>query len=525
MRPDYQAADGQLQGVNSAPGQRYFASRRPMNTAWQVPAGGLGLGLSLKGLPSDVLLILAYIVLTRTFLGNQAALGIKIGPVPLFVTDATLMTLIVVTIHQRGGTFLNWVFGGGGAGAIGRAVWLLLLISVAHFALAFPKYRIMAMHDLAIFGYSIFFPVTYFALRQRVQAAKLVRYFIYGTCVGAALFVFQTVTNINLFGLNKISKGLPGHQAVAYLTAGILAPGLGPALAGLLAYLAVSREHRALHAGAMLLCLATLAQVMDRTSFLAFALAVGCMFILGVGRSRIYLTALAAGLVALVAISAQGQLPIPAGARLHNFWRSVSSGADFLNDPDAQFRLQRWRKTAAVWMTSPVFGVGFGAPIMLDTSGENLRGEAKGAIERGGLGAFNVGMPHNSFLMALARTGLVGLGLICFAWFGGIIRIVKLVMRGVADADQVASAGILIAMIPTAALNLFFEQPMLCAPFWIMLAASYKLSERVPQQINRTRGRRTAPPQAVRPSPEHRRYSGLSALQDQDVGGWQARWR
>jgi O-antigen ligase len=480
--------------------------------------------LALRGLPSDTLLIVLYVALSRAFIGNEASLGIKIGPVPLFVTDVTLVVLIAMDLHKRGGRFLNWVFGGGGARAIGRAVWLLFLISVVDFALAFPKYRIMAMRDLAIFGYSIFFPVTYFALKERVQASKLVRYSIYATCLGAVFFNLQTLVGVHLFALYENPKGLPGHQAVGHIGGNNLGAALGPGLAGLFAYLAMQREHRLFHAGAMLLCLAALAQIMDRSAFLGFSMAAGLMFILGVGRSRIYLTALAAGLLAVVLVSAQAELPIPGGARLHSFWQSVSSGANYLNDPDAQFRLQRWGKTAAVWMTSPVFGVGFGAPIIADTGGENLRGETKQAIQRGGLGAFNVGMPHNSFLMALARTGLIGLGLICFAWFSGIIRIVRLVMRGVADADQVASAGALIAMISTAALNLFFERPMLCAPFWILLAASYKLSERVPQQINKTL-RSTAPPEAVTFSPQHFRYRRRGEPHEHVAGGWQARWQ
>jgi len=246
-------------------------------------------------------------------------------------------------------------------------------------------------------------------------------------------------------------------------------------------------------------------------------MAAGVMFIFGVGRARMYLTTLGAGLLALLLVSASGQLPIPGGARLHNFWLIISSGTDFQNDPDAQFRLRRWHNTLGVWMTSPVFGVGFGAPIMVDTGGENLRGEAKQATGRGGLGAFNVGMPHNSFLTVGARTGLIGLGLVCFAWFTGIIRIVKLLMRGVIDSDQVASAGALIAMTATALLNLFFERPMLCAPFWILLAASYKLLETVPPRTARAPWR-AAPSGAVVLS-QPRRHPGLRAPQDHVAGG------
>ena len=200
---------------------------------------------------------------------------------------------------------------------------------------------------------------------------------------------------------------MPGQGIVSHPAAGNLGADLGPALAGLFVYLVADRKHRLLHAGAMLLCLAALVQILDRTSLLGFAAAGAVMFILAVGRSRVYVAAVGAGLFALLLISAQGELPIPGGARLHNVWLGLSSGANFQADPDAQFRLRRWRSTADVWMTSPVFGVGFGAPIQLDTWG--VTQGIKGAVKRGGLGAFNVGMPHNSFLVVLARMGLIGL--------------------------------------------------------------------------------------------------------------------
>src|SRR5262249_18165436 len=161
--------------------------------------------------------------------------------------------------------------------------WLLFLIALVYCALAFPQYQLLSVRDLAIFGYGIFFPLTYFALEQRIQAITLVRYSIYATCLGAALFNFQTIFNVHLFALAQAVKGLPGHEAVKHFDANNLGPALGPALAGLFAYLVVGRRYRAFHAGALLLCFATLAQEMDRSSFLGFSMAVGLMLILGVG--------------------------------------------------------------------------------------------------------------------------------------------------------------------------------------------------------------------------------------------------
>jgi O-antigen ligase len=440
--------------------------------------------MGLRGLPGDFALLLAYVILSRSYIGDEAQLGIKIGPLPIFITDAVLAALIAISLRMHTGRLLNWGFSGGGVGAIGRAVWLLFLIALVYFALAFPQYRLNAVRDLAIFGYSLFFPLTYFALTQRSLAIKLIRYFIYATCLGAAFFNFQLVSGIHLFQLFQVAKGLPGHAEVPLISADNLGASLTAALAGLFAYLAVQRKRRGWHAAALVLCLVTLIQIMDRSAFLGFFLAAGVMFVLGVGRSRTYLTVLAAGFLMLLLLSAQPELPIPGGARLHGLWLALSSGADFQSDPDGQFRLERWRLAANTWITNPIFGVGFGAPILTD---EGVRDEIKATAEQGKLGSFNQGMPHNSFLMVLARTGPLGLGLICFAWIAVIVRLLKGLRRRAIDPDRLAVLGILIAMIPYAALNLFFERPMLCAPFWIMLAAGYKLTKNVPLEIPRTR--------------------------------------
>ncbi len=473
--------------------------------------------LSVRGLSADLLLVVGYVLLSRAFIGDEAKLGIKLGPVPLFVTDGVLLILVALSLHRRAGRVLQWTFGGAGAGEPGRALWVLFVISVLYCALAIDRYGIMAVHDLAMFGYCIFFPLVYFALSTRAMAVKVIRYFIYGACLGAIWFEFQTLSGIQLVDLYEIDLSVAGHGLVTRLSAGNLGADLGPALAGLFAYFVTEREHYWFHGAALLLGLITLLQLMDRTSLLGFTAAAGVMFILGVGKARPYSLVMFLGLVLLLLLSVETDLPIPGATRLQSVWQGLSSGANYENDPDAQFRLRRLRSTISVWMTNPVFGVGFGAPIQLDTWG--TANGAKGAAMRGGLGAFNVGMPHNSFLVVLARTGVIGLSLICYAWFGGILRIVRRIRRRAADADQIASAVALIAMILTAALNLFFERPMLCAPFWILLAASYKLSHS------------TGRPVAARANPAFARNGQFSTNQPMvgpqaRLGGaWQARWK
>jgi O-antigen ligase len=431
----------------------------------------------LRDLPIELVVLLSYLVLSRAFIGDEARLGVKIGPIPVFVTDVALLTVIVISLRKRGSRLLNWTFSGGGAGAIGRAVWLLFLLALVYFSLAFREYGMLAVRDLAVFSYSLFFPLTYLALGRRVFAVKLVRYFIYATCFGAALYIFQVLSGLQLVELTMSSKGLPGHQEVQHLGAGDLGAALSTALTGLFAYLAVNRRHRVVNACAILLCLVALGLLVDRSAFIGFFLAAGLMFVLGFGRSRVYLAAFGASLFALLLLSSQGQLPIPGGAQLHGLSQALFSGANFQNDPDGQFRLQRWGAAAQTWLTSPYLGVGFGAPIIPEDTWTST--EIKRGSEQGKLGSFNQGMPHNTFLTALVRTGPIGLGLIIFAWGYAVVRLLKVVRNRNTDPDQLAVLGILIAMVPYAALNLFFERPMLCASFWIVLAISFKLSDGV----------------------------------------------
>jgi O-antigen ligase len=454
--------------------------------------------LSLRALPPDAALLVGYIILSRGYIGDEANLGIKLGPVPIFATDALLITLIAISLRKHTNRLLNWGFGGSGAGPIGRAVWILCFLALIYFVFAFPQYQLYAARDLAIFGYSLFFPLTYFALTQRIFAVKLVRYFIYATCLGAALFNFQSLTGIFWLGGYQTSKGLLGHGSVQLMSAGNLGDNLSATLAGLFAYLALERQRRALHAGALLVCLAALVQLADRSTIVGFLLGMSVLFIVGGGRSRVYFVALATGMISLLLLSGQGELPIPGGARLHGLWLALSSGSNYQSDPDAQFRFQRWDEASQTWMTSPIFGIGFGAPIIVEDAW--TKSEVKGAKERSKMGSFNQGLPHNTFLTVLARTGPLGLGLILFSWITGIIKILRIRRRRVMEPDELATLAALVAMIPIAALNLFFERPMLGSPFWIILAAGYKLSENVPAPATIARTGRISTPGDAAPS-------------------------
>src|ERR1700687_4249512 len=135
--------------------------------------------LGLRGMTLELWLILAYIVVMGVGDLRAAKLGIYIGPVPIFLTDITLLLLLTVSLVRWPSRILYWLSEGVGAGPVGRVVWILCIAATIYFALAFSEYGLYAVRDLAVFGYSLFFPLTCFAIRDRRDAVRLLRYFTY----------------------------------------------------------------------------------------------------------------------------------------------------------------------------------------------------------------------------------------------------------------------------------------------------------------------------------------------------------
>ena len=189
------------------------------------------------------------------------------------------------------------------------------------------------------------------------------------------------------------------------------------------------------------------------------------MFSLGT-RHRVVICCL--GLLAVGIVVASPALPddLPGVRALQNLYAAVVSGADYHADGNAQFRLVRWNLAMQTWLKSPVFGVGFGTDILptwlLD-------------IEE--LNTFNYGLPHNTYLTILARTGLIGFALFAFPIVWTLRRIYRLIRRGEGSAHLLAAGNMICAMAGFGLFVLFFERPLHGATFWIMTAIAVRLVE------------------------------------------------
>jgi O-antigen ligase len=411
-----------------------------------------------------VFVVLVYILLTRLSLGNEAEYGIWIGSVPIFLTDVTLVVLICLTLWRRRAWARRWIIKGQGAGSIGRAVWFTCILAIIYFVLAWPAYGILALRDLAMFGYSLFFPITYVMIRDRYAAVKISRYFVYGSLILGIPLALGVITGQN-FGLDIDGQSLMTTSGLLNrIPIGDLGSNIGFTLSALLAYLLLQQGRKGINAAAAVVCLVVIAASLSRSAILGVAV-VTPLTLLFMGRRQRVAFLILGGLGLLVLASYFSNY----FSFFQDLTAAVKSGTTIFDDADFQFRLIRWAEAGALWLTHPVLGAGFGVAICTPDPSES--------------GVFNVGMPHNSYLTLLARTGIVGLGLFLFCYTRALFPLLKnLRDRGI-DADSVAVANILIAMGVFAGFNLFLEEPLLIGPFWIMLAVACRLAETSPARV------------------------------------------
>src|SRR5579872_5350652 len=81
----------------------YGAPPMPVRARARARAKGSERLMGLRGLPGDLVLLLAYIILAGSYIGDEASLGIKIGPLPIFVTDVVLIAVIVICMRKHSG--------------------------------------------------------------------------------------------------------------------------------------------------------------------------------------------------------------------------------------------------------------------------------------------------------------------------------------------------------------------------------------------------------------------------------------
>jgi O-antigen ligase len=422
------------------------------------------IGRVTSGMTMELWLVVIYLVATGIADLQASKLGLMLGPVPVFLTDITLFLLLVTSFVRWPSRILYWLSEGSGAGRIGRAVWLIIILAIVLFFLAVGEYLLFAVRDLAIFSYSLFYPLVYFAIRDRQDALKLLRYFTYASVIGAALLVLQETIGLDLGLFHPMARVALGRKFVA-LRSG---DGNNPvfSLVFLAVYALFERKRRLLHMICVILCCLSLTASAARASVVAVLFAAGVTCYCARGRQRLWFVLI--GIVIVLAVVAAPLMPQnPASRQLENLRLTVISGAGGPSiDGDASFRTRRWQYAIDEWVDHPILGIGFGRQII--PSGLVDATERKGE--------FNVGMPHNSLLFLGARTGLIGFSLVLYSWLSALKRL-TLMFRRTSRVECLAVANILAAMFGCAMFGLFIERPGSNATFWIVLAVGSRLVE------------------------------------------------
>ena len=211
-----------------------------------------------------------------------------------------------------------------------------------------------AARDLAIFSYSLFFPLVYFAIRERRDALRLLRYFSYASVIGAALLVLQEATGLDLGLFHPMTRVALGRTFVALRSGDSNAPIFALVFLSVYALFEHANFAPSMSICAILCCFSLVASA-ARGSVIAVMLAAGVTSYCARGRQRLWV-ALVGTVVALPVILAPIMPQNPASRQLENLRLSVISAAGGPSvDGNASFRTRRWQYAITQWAEHPKF--------------------------------------------------------------------------------------------------------------------------------------------------------------------------
>jgi O-antigen ligase len=430
------------------------------------PRGRLGPAANLAELGIGGVLVVAYLAITRIGHLEAAKIGVQIGPVPLFLTEMFMIGTILVAALTRPAAITCWLTTGGMARAPGLLLWLLFLTSIVYAVAAFDQWGILAIRDLAIFSYGIVFALSYVVIDTREKAAAAMRWFTYSGVILALALIVDTVSGAHLLFLEETRIVTDALIVAQSFGGGDVGGIISFSLIALIAYAVSTGERRGFHLACIAICVYALTIAQTRSA--AVGLFLGLLYT-AVGMTTTqrmsFIGVIAAGLIAFTAIPIlmpQSHL----AEVISTYTATVQGGVALAGDDNFYFRLLRWDKVFEIWRDNPVFGAGFGRPL--------IPAALLNEVENGG---FNAGLPHNTYLTVLARMGLFGFVLVIGAWITSIVLATRAIARERFGADAFAAGTALVAMMGFATFVLFLERPMHAATLWIIAAVACRLAE------------------------------------------------
>lgn len=214
--------------------------------------------------------------------------------------------------------------------------------------------------------------------------------------------------------------------------------------------------------GALLLHITLIFFSGHRSGLLALAAAMGVVWLSGKRRLRLNFRWVAVALLFAVLILSWGAVD----AYFKLISQKYETFFQLSDEPNAAWRFVMWIRLLTLWSSSPIFGVGF--------SYDFATQEPWGVMTEERID------PHNSYVAILARTGIVGLGLVLYVlWSVGRLLIrLKRGMRQNSDlflADSLL--GCLTAVAVYASMNVILETPYHGIFFWLLMGMAGTLAE------------------------------------------------
>ncbi len=413
----------------------------------------------LTGLSGDVVFL--GVVVAGYIVGNRGFAQLPVlGSFPLLPAEAALLVAgawraVVCAFERRLPVRRD---------GLNRLVLLWMVVGTARVLFDLPEYRFLAVRDYAMVYYAAFF----FIAQQMAEDAKARRYLIGALVVALALLVpigpaYEAFPGV-FWSLVSV-----GGAPLIYFKGDLLNTFLG--VAALLVFVATPRAGRKF---VLPVTAAVFAYVLfgnNRASALALLAAAGLFAAARRWQFPVWhfgAAALAGVLVIGAALFtdndwAQRKLAgvgdrvasviDPGGVRAY---RSEESGNKGDNN---RFRLVWWQTVARETVAAnPVFGLGFG----YDLAGGFVREYAPDLADE-----FSTRSPHNMFMTAFGRMGLVGATI----WAGIFLLIIGRTLRALrADDEMRAALWTAATMILVSSLfGVVLEGPMGAVPFWVLL--------------------------------------------------------
>lgn len=383
---------------------------------------------------------------------------------PLYITEI-LLGLLVGLLASRGArvTRSEWP-----QGRAEKLALVLVIVFLMWGALRLVPSLLNAplaatLRNFALVHYGLFALAGYFLFRRLCGTRQMSGVFVAIVFASTVTNAFRIAGYFLQFAMveDQFTKVVAGHAALFSLFASIIL--LEWLLAG--GQRGLGAKWRLLAAAALAINLAAVYLSGHRSGLLA--LAIGLLPIIA---GRITPRELVrVGLVLAIIVAVLLQFAAASDAFLTIAGKYATLGAP-LEEANALWRYLYWQAVLKLWSASPITGVGFA---------HDLGEQEPWLVE------VDRADPHNSYLALLARTGMIGVGLLGVLWVLSVVVLTTLA-RGPQSLPGTSLAritlGCLLGISVYAAMNVTLEAPYHAPFFWLFLGMGLALSERAREE-------------------------------------------